>query len=1062
MVKLEIIIIISLFIFINSLLVSALPDYSEWRDKDGKDWMTPVKDQGYCGSCWAFSAVGTVEAQYNIGSNYSDYDLDLSEENLVSNCSTAGDCSSGFHDYALYYITNTGIVNETCFPYVDYCCLSSPCNCAYGCSNAKCSDRLCNNKEDFYNITKYEKEEGSETIKSYLNSIGPLAVTMQVQEMTKDENGIYRCAESQAGHAVIITGYNETGDYWIVKNSWGEDWNEDGYFKVGFNECFIENNVYGANVTCDCTSWQVQNCGGGSCNSGERYYNRTCADKCAEIKCETDAECAANKPKINQIQCHNSTDWTNCSNILYGTNLTQVRANCTDSNGYIKNALFKLENIPDSYEFFYHNATENISNYWYYNNDNIMINDSGEFRLTVTCFNNESLIGTNYESWIVPWGRLRVYLINPISNKNVSQNKFFSFNSGVECIGGECGDIGTILDPAGSGTEADPYIITNVSELQAMNENLTAWYVLDNDINASDTKNWNSGKGFIPIGNYSTENDKFQGHFDGKGYKITDLYINRPDVKNCTGFFAYVDTKSKIRNVGLVNVDVNGFQDVGSLVGKNYGTITNSYSTGIVNGSENVGGFASLNNGVIINCYSTTTINGSSGVGGFVAQNNGPITNSYFAGKVSGNEWVFSFVSYCLSGGINNCNDCFWDYEITGQNKNNCCGIENTTKNMRKQATFTNWDFNLAWDIYENLTYPFLSVFSKGKGTIPMLDYFDRDITSRNASETWGQSTSGCTDLTMDECQAGDEGIWCNSEYVDWVKVNGTTFYPGDTINATIRVKCDSSAEVSISYNNGSEWVSKFCQTCGALGYHIYNVSFELDKNPGEHWVRGSVDSGGTCNFTCADGNFADNDDVDFRVINLEIPFYTTDNNPRYPSQLSCLNNMHAGDSCNQTWQVNATGEINSTWEFFTIYTPVNYLDVEENQTDSVNITILNITILPNDTSKFYIKNNTGSTVAWLGNEGNIILKGTCHVSNNCVESLGNLFVIGNSTASVVSYINSTGDLCIEKGSCSSSASCSPTREAFKIRNSTGSIVSYIDFDGELCFTGGLYENSNL
>ena len=78
--KLGIFITIGFFIFINSLSLANALDYFDWRDYQDKNWMTPVKDQGHCGSCWAFSAVGTVEAQYNIANNYSDYDLDLSEE----------------------------------------------------------------------------------------------------------------------------------------------------------------------------------------------------------------------------------------------------------------------------------------------------------------------------------------------------------------------------------------------------------------------------------------------------------------------------------------------------------------------------------------------------------------------------------------------------------------------------------------------------------------------------------------------------------------------------------------------------------------------------------------------------------------------------------------------------------------------------------------------------------------------------------------------------------------------------------------------------------------------
>ncbi|MDP2926416.1 MAG: C25 family cysteine peptidase [Nanoarchaeota archaeon] len=101
-------------------------------------------------------------------------------------------------------------------------------------------------------------------------------------------------------------------------------------------------------------------------------------------------------PKINQIQCYNSNQWADCSNIVFESNLTQVRTNCTDINGYIINATFKLEN--DTYEFFNHNATSNEGDWWIYDNDDIIVK-SKNFTLTVTCFDNESLFSKDFVKW---------------------------------------------------------------------------------------------------------------------------------------------------------------------------------------------------------------------------------------------------------------------------------------------------------------------------------------------------------------------------------------------------------------------------------------------------------------------------------------------------------------------------------------------------------------------------------------------------------------------------------------------------------------------------------------
>jgi subtilisin-like proprotein convertase family protein len=233
---------------------------------------------------------------------------------------------------------------------------------------------------------------------------------------------------------------------------------------------------------------------------------------------------------------------------------------------------------------------------------------------------------------------------------------------------------------AGSGTEQDPYIITNVYQLQEMNNDLDAWYELGNDIDVSETKNWNGGAGFTPIGN---QPNYFTGHFDGKRHKITGLYISRSS-SDSIGLFGVTGSGSVIKNVGLVNVDVNAGNGcgVGGLVGANYGngTITNCYSTGSVSGGGDVGGLVGYN------CY-------------------GPITNCYSTGKVTGSLVVGGLVGRVeYAGGVVNS---FWDIQTSGWTTS-AGGLGKTTVEMKQKATFTNWDFNTVWDIVEGQTYPYL------------------------------------------------------------------------------------------------------------------------------------------------------------------------------------------------------------------------------------------------------------------------------------------------------------------------------------------------------------------
>jgi hypothetical protein len=133
----------------------------------------------------------------------------------------------------------------------------------------------------------------------------------------------------------------------------------------------------------------------------------------------------------------------------------------------------------------------------------------------------------------------------------------------------------------GDGSSENPYQITNCVQLQEMKNNLNAHYVLMNDIDCSDTVNWNSGVGFVPI-------YLFAGTFDGQGHKITDLFIKNPHHAalsyNYVGLFAITMSGAVIKNVGLVDVKiiVQWGGAVGGLVGHNRGTITNSYATGSV------------------------------------------------------------------------------------------------------------------------------------------------------------------------------------------------------------------------------------------------------------------------------------------------------------------------------------------------------------------------------------------------------------------------------------------------------------------------------------------------
>jgi len=235
-----------------------------------------------------------------------------------------------------------------------------------------------------------------------------------------------------------------------------------------------------------------------------------------------------------------------------------------------------------------------------------------------------------------------------------------SIFSGVQTMSaeGKDGSFG-----GGDGTTGNPYVIEDVWDLRAMGSDLGAHYVLSGDIDASATAGWNSGAGFAPVGNLS---NGFAGSLDGRNHTIRGLSIDRPTTDN-VGLFGLVSAEGTVRDVGLVDDEVSGHTCVGALVGRNNGTVANSWATGSVTGTYySIGGLLGSNIGTVTGCsakgtvtggatsidvggltgstfgsvdssHSAATVKGWNGVGGLAGRNsNGMVRDSYATGDVSG------------------------------------------------------------------------------------------------------------------------------------------------------------------------------------------------------------------------------------------------------------------------------------------------------------------------------------------------------------------------------------------------------------------------------------------
>jgi The GLUG motif. len=145
-------------------------------------------------------------------------------------------------------------------------------------------------------------------------------------------------------------------------------------------------------------------------------------------------------------------------------------------------------------------------------------------------------------------------------------------------------------DLIGDGTDSNPYEISNVSDLQAMEDDLDANYELVSDIDASSTAQWNDGRGFHPVGSAGNE---FTGVFDGNDHTITGLTIDRPNERN-VGLFER--SSGTVTDITLIQVTVTGKYTVGSVVGYNTdGTIQNVSASGSITGDTHVGGLVGQN-----------------------------------------------------------------------------------------------------------------------------------------------------------------------------------------------------------------------------------------------------------------------------------------------------------------------------------------------------------------------------------------------------------------------------------------------------------------------------------
>ncbi|WP_024875536.1 C1 family peptidase [Saccharomonospora piscinae] len=226
-----------------------LPRAFDLRDVGGRSYVTPVKDQGDCGSCSAFGVLATLESTAAYSRSAPGLALDLSEAHLFFGHAAAREAilpDGTWPDELLVDCRDLGVTFEDYYPYRDD---------GAGALNPGWPDRLAR----AHDVVDLSRDPAA--IKRHLYAHGPVTACLVVyDDLYHYTGGVYRhtTEETSGGHCVALVGWDDDAGCWIAKNSWGRDWGEDGYLRIAYGEAYIEDYPDPRPTTFGCTGVELR------------------------------------------------------------------------------------------------------------------------------------------------------------------------------------------------------------------------------------------------------------------------------------------------------------------------------------------------------------------------------------------------------------------------------------------------------------------------------------------------------------------------------------------------------------------------------------------------------------------------------------------------------------------------------------------------------------------------------------------------------------------------------------------------------------------------------------